>query len=144
MTGNDMEREALARFETLLDAYGAEPRRWPADRRAWAEALLARSPQAKALRNEAARLDDLIDSAGIDPVPAHLAGRVLASAPAAAPARSPGWFSAWWKPVTSLACAAVLGIALGGIVSPFEAGTADAAEPETVSLDIGAIPEIEL
>ena len=145
MTNENTERAALTRFETLLDAYGAEPRRWPADRRAGAEALLERSHEARALRDAAARIDALLDSAPPQPAPAHLVGRVLAAAPKPQASRGLShWIAGFWKPVTGLACAAMLGIALGGVVSPFQTNTADAAEADSVSLDIGSIPEIEL
>jgi hypothetical protein len=145
MTANGTERAALARFEELLDAYGAEPRRWPAERRAAAEALLARSPEAQARHAAAARLDRLIDTAEVAPAPAHLVGRVLAAAPAATAPRA-SWFGTLFKPALGLALAAVLGIALGGVVSPFGtgAGNGELADAETMTLAIGDVPEVEL
>jgi len=149
-TGNDTERDraergALAEFQSLLDAYGAEPRRWPKDRRAAAEALLARSSEAQAFHAAAARLDALIDAAPAEPPPAHLIGRVLAGAPRAHPSREgaprAGWLAGLLKPAAGLAFAAVLGIGLGGIISPFASDTADA---ETLTLAIGDLPEVEL
>jgi anti-sigma factor RsiW len=142
MTADHTEREALARFEALLDAYGAAPRRWPLDRRAAAEALLARSPAAQALHAAAARLDGLIDTAKPAPAPAHLVGRVIASAPAAAP--RPSWFASLLKPAAGLAFAAVLGLALGGVISPFGAGNGDVADVDTMTLAIGDVAEVEL
>src|SRR5690349_13576018 len=142
MTGNSTEREALARFEALLDAYGAEPRRWPADRRAAAEALLKRSPEAQALHATAQRLDALIDTAPAEPAPAHLIGRVIAAAPQ--PRARSGWFGGLLKPVAGLAFAAVLGLALGTFVSPFDTGSGEIADTDTVSLAIGDVPELEL
>ena len=145
MTNDNTERASLARFETLLDAYGAEPRRWPADRRAEAEALLRGSPEARALRDAAARLDAMLDAAPIPPAPGDLVGRVLAAAPKPRTSRGLShWIAGFWKPVMGLACAGILGVALGGVVSPFQTNTADAAEADSVSLDIGSIPEIEL
>ncbi|HEY7610596.1 MAG TPA: hypothetical protein VIF14_15295 [Alphaproteobacteria bacterium] len=142
MTGNQTEREALAQFEALLGAYGAEPRRWPADRRAAAEALLARSPVALAMKAEAARLDSLIDGAGVEPAPAHLVGRVLAAAPgAAAPKRS--WLGGLLRPAAGLAFAALLGLGLGGVISPFAVVTSDMADSDSVMLAIGDVPEVE-
>ena len=141
MTGTDTEREALARFEGLLDAYGAEPRRWPADRRAAAEALLARSSEARALQAAARRLDALLDAAPAEPAPAHLIGRVIAAAPAP---RRTGRFAGWLKPAAGIAFAAVLGLGLGGIVSPFDSGNSELADADSVTLAIGDVPEIEL
>lgn len=142
MTGTETEREALARFEALLDAYGAAPKRWPRDRRAWAEALRARSREAQALHASAARLDALLDTAAVEPAPAHLIGRVLAAAPSAA--RGNSWFGGLFKPAAGLAFAAVLGLALGGVVSPFASSNGDLADAESITLAIGDIPEVEL
>lgn len=147
MTANDTEREALTRFEALLDAYGAEPHRWPADRRAAAEALLQRSREAQALHAAAARLDALIDAAKVEPAPADLVGRVLNAAPSArarASAERKGWFAGLFKPVAGLAFAAVLGLGLGVVVSPFAGANGDLAEGDTVTLAIGDMPEVEL
>src|SRR6185503_17724590 len=143
MTGNETERDALARFEALLDAYGAEPRRWPAERRAAAEALLVRSREAQALHAAAGRLDGLLDAAAPDPAPAHLIGRVLAAAPKPAAARG-GWFAGLLKPAAGIAFAAVLGLGLGGVISPFAAANGDVADSESVTLAIGDVPEVEL
>lgn len=142
MTGTSAERETLARFGALLDAYGAEPRRWPAGRRAEAEALLARSAEAQALHAAAARLDALIDTDAVGSAPAHLVGRVIAAAPQ--PKARGGWFAGWLKPAAGLAFAAVLGLALGGFVSPFAAGSGELADADSVTLAIGDVPEIEL
>jgi hypothetical protein len=67
----------LVRFAQLLDAYGAEPARWPAEEREAALALLARSPEARRQRDEAARLDALLDRGAAEP----------GSMPTASPAR---------------------------------------------------------
>ncbi len=142
MTGDSSERSALARFEALLDAYGAEPRRWPADRRAAAEALLQRSPEAQAMQATARRLDALIDTAAVETVPAHLVGRVIAAAPK--PRARGGWFGTLLKPAAGIAFAALLGLAMGTFVSPFDTGSGDTADADTISFAIGDVPEIEL
>lgn len=66
----------LARLREILAAYGASPRRWPADERDGAETLLASSLKAREAVTEAARLDGVLDH---DPAPApspELAGRI--------------------------------------------------------------------
>jgi len=78
----------LARFTALLDAYGAEPARWPERERAAALTLLARSPEAHAQRDEAAVLDALLDRAPAPPPPPALAARILAAAPHVAAPRA--------------------------------------------------------
>ncbi|ASE38871.1 hypothetical protein [Brevundimonas vesicularis] len=71
------------RLHELADAYGADLRRWPASERAFAESLIAADPSLKAVLDQAAALDALLDVAP-RPVPsAALAARILAAAPRA-------------------------------------------------------------
>lgn len=54
-----------ARFARILEAYGAEPRRWPEAERAAALAFLDARPElAKPMLEEARALDALLDAAG--------------------------------------------------------------------------------
>lgn len=76
-----MDRE---RFTELLDAYGADFRRWPAETRAEAAACAAQDAEAAALIAEARRLDAALDAARDEAQPsADLAVRILAQAPRA-------------------------------------------------------------
>ena len=69
------------RLRMLLDAYGADPARWPVAERAAALELLARSPDARAHRVAAARLDDALDAVpGVEASPTIVA-RVMRGAP---------------------------------------------------------------
>lgn len=69
------------RLHELADAYGADLRRWPASERAFAESLIAADPSLKAVLDQAAALDALLDAAP-RPVPsAALTARILAAAP---------------------------------------------------------------
>lgn len=54
---------SLTRLRELLDTYGADPGRWPADERMAAEALLADSPEARNWREAARSLDAILDAA---------------------------------------------------------------------------------
>jgi hypothetical protein len=73
------------RLLELIDAYGADPERWPAGERPAALALLARSAAARTALAEASALDHLLDAAPAPVAPtADLAARVLARAPRAA------------------------------------------------------------
>jgi len=70
------------RLQEILDAYGGDPRRWPVDERDAAEALCDASVAARHARDEACRLDTLLDRL---PAPAArpfdaalLAARVMA------------------------------------------------------------------
>ena len=53
----------MAEFEQLVAAWGADPARWPAERRAEAQALAAEDTAAEALLRDARRLDWLLDAA---------------------------------------------------------------------------------
>jgi hypothetical protein len=72
------------RLLELVDAYGADPERWPAGERAAALASLARSGAARAALAEATELDRLLDVAPAPAPTPDLATRVLARAPTAA------------------------------------------------------------
>jgi len=72
----------LQRLQQLLDAYGANPERWPAEEHAAALALLAYSMEARTRQAEAARLDALLDLAPLAQPSVELLARVLAAAPA--------------------------------------------------------------
>lgn len=78
-----MTREPMRpeRFAALLDAYGAEPRRWPDQERQAALEYLMTTPEARRLRAEAAELDRLLDTVPAAPPTAALRDRVLAEAP---------------------------------------------------------------
>jgi hypothetical protein len=77
-----------ARFDAILAAYGADPRRWPADERAQAEAFAA---HAGAAVGEARALDAALDLApGPAPASDLLAARILA-ARKRAPRINPMW-----------------------------------------------------
>lgn len=128
----------LMRFQSLLDRYGAAPRRWPVDERAEALALLDRSAAARARLDAARALDALLDQApDATPSPA-LRAAILAAAPVAAPAPAaapaaptvpaaaadwrrrlaawldlPGEWLAGWRPAGALAATMMLGLALG-------------------------------
>lgn len=74
----------LKRFQSLLDRYGAAPRRWPVDERAEALALLDRSAEARARLDAAQALDALLDQAPDATPSPTLRAAILAAAPAAA------------------------------------------------------------
>lgn len=84
-TERNDDRTTLARLQVLLDAYGGAPARWPDDERDAALALLERSAEARALRDEAARLDAVLDLLpAAEPSP-ELEERIVAAARRAGP-----------------------------------------------------------
>ena len=106
-----MDRE---RFEVLLDAYGADFQRWPADARAAGEAFAVQNAEAAALLREAQTLDRALNLAAETPDTSALASRILAAAP-----RRLAAFDT--RAALALAACAVFGIVLGyggGMLAP--------------------------
>ena len=116
MTERSDRKMNEARLAAILEAYGADPRRWPEAEQAAALALLSRSAEARALKDEAAALDTLLDVPQA-PIPSpELKAAILAAA------ERPSWrqwlADLWpigpvWQPASAFAAAIVLGIAIG-------------------------------
>lgn len=70
----------VERLAQLIEAYGASPRRWPADERAAAERLLAERPELRASLQAAGDLDHWLDLSPNPRPSTALHDRVLASA----------------------------------------------------------------
>lgn len=143
-----------ARFAALLDAYGAEPARWPEDEREAARRFAATQPQtAEPLLAAARTLDRAMDAALDAHAPPALSAKALAGLHPAARRPSPpggrvfaGRLAAWWgmdwmggdwRPAGALAAALVLGL-LGGTaapaLAPFAPAEAVAADPTVEAL----------
>lgn len=97
----------LERFEQIVDAYGADPGRWPEAERPQAEAFMAGSAEARAMVQGAQALDDWLDAAPSRAPSELLERRVIKAAPRAQ-GRVFGWASA-----TGWAAAAAAGLVLG-------------------------------
>lgn len=81
-----------SRFEAILDAYGADPRRWPDSERAAAQAFARTDARGPALLAAAADLDALIRLPA--PAPASDALReAIVGAAKARPRRAPLWWA---------------------------------------------------
>lgn len=106
---------SLERFAVIVDAYGAEPRRWPAAEREAAVTLAATDADAAALLAEARSLD-----AGLDALPlpaAATAARRRAAMPAPElPSRWQeflGLLGGWKLAAPAMAMALVAGLDVG-------------------------------
>jgi hypothetical protein len=86
MTNKNDTSMGLAEFERLLDVYGGDRARWPAEDRAAAAQLVARDAQARRLLAEAEGLDRVLRRA---PLPALASEAALADRIVAAARRSP-------------------------------------------------------
>lgn len=82
MSADDKRQPELARLRRLLDAYGADRRRWPRGAEPDVAALLAAEPAARAADAEARALDRVLDGApGVEADRARaLADRIVAEA----------------------------------------------------------------
>lgn len=108
-----MDRE---RFATLLDAYGADFGRWPAETRAAGVTFAAQDAEAAALIAEARKLDAALDIVReTDASSPELADRILAFAPRVV---RPAFDR---RAMLALAACAVFGVVLGyggGLLAP--------------------------
>jgi hypothetical protein len=144
----------LGRFSAILEAYGADPRRWPSDEREDALALTKSSvPAARALA-EARILDAvLLQQAFPDIAEDAEQFTVLHSAIlSGAHRRTSTWFGRWfgidlapsqlWPSVAGLALATVLGFAvgLGGLLQAETDHDADEASVLS-AIDLSAISQ---
>lgn len=126
----------LARFADLTDAYGADPDRWPAGERGAAEAFLARSVEARRLRDTAARLDGALAVVQAPMASAALRARLMAAAAPQPPRGVLMWIMA--QPVLRpimLTAVGVLGLYLGMASGTL---TAAADEEDAVEFEIVA------
>lgn len=105
------EQMSLERFRKLLDCYGAESARWPAEEREAALLLAEASKEARRLREDARRLDFFLDRS-VSPRPsAELIGRVMSGIPSRRASSEKRWGSgiaaALWSMRRSYAAAGV-------------------------------------
>jgi anti-sigma factor RsiW len=144
----------LARFQHLLDVYGADLARWPQARRAAADRLLAADPAAAAALARARQLDALIAR---DPLSADAdAGRIMLAMETRRlpPQRRHFLWRRWptelldldfapaWPRLAALAGVAALGFVIGltDLAGPLTAApTADEGTTVVADIDLGAI-----
>ena len=131
------------RFRELLDAYGANPARWPEAEREAALAFIEASAEARALRDEAVAFDRLIDLADTTPATAQLEARILATLPPAGATSGIRAFLAGlipghpvWVPASALALSLALGLA-AGIFVPAIAGLGRAHDQDAALIALG-------
>lgn len=126
----------IERFKVLVEAYGANPARWPEAERAVAEAFANATPEAQRVLAESSALDRLLDAAPTAPVTRELEMRVLDGFAARKDRRIP-WLPDVmpWTQAAALAASLVLGMLAGGAL-PALAGigeTSAAVEPAVLA-----------
>ncbi|MDP3295172.1 MAG: sigma factor [Nevskia sp.] len=120
----------LERFAVIVDAYGADPRRWPAAERDAAQTFVASDAQAAVLLTEALALDASLDALPT-PEPAGAALR-RAAMPLPITARSSRWqellalLGGWRLALPAMAVALIVGVNVGSHAD-LSHWTADAA-----------------
>ena len=108
---NDDKKTSADRFRALVETYGANPDRWPADERHAMGDPFAESGDPRAWLSEQRRLDEALDGAG-DIVPSPTLLRRVAEIPLRQPAASPAWMG--W-PLGRLRNALALGAAVAAM-----------------------------
>jgi len=120
------------RLQAILDAYGADPARWPESERPAAEGLLAAMPEAHAQHDAAARLDAMLDAMTLPKLrpldTTILTARVVAM-PQRDPLRQP---IGWLVHAIGVDGPAAAGLALAAALAGFIIGWGD---PETAIAD---------
>lgn len=124
-------------FRNLLDAWGADPVRWPRERQGDAEALLVASEEARRLLADEAAFDALLAGAPGTPASAALMQNILAIPRTTRQERKAGGWRLGFLPAlprfAGLAAAAVLGFYIG-TTSLFQPAQSMAADSETVNI----------
>jgi hypothetical protein len=105
------------RFSQLVDAYGADPQRWPEAERAAGLALAAQaSPEQRARMKEAATLDDWLAAYTVPAPDSALVRRIVSGAPAPRSRLFARWHAQWWWPGAGFAGAGLAGVLTGAFV----------------------------
>lgn len=127
----------IERFKTLVEAYGANPARWPEGERVAASLFAEQSAEARGVLQDAAAFDRLLDTAETQPVTRALEDRILATFPERPVRERAAWFALRWLPAAAVACSLALGLAVGAAL-PGLAGVSDAAvDPALIALSGG-------
>jgi hypothetical protein len=121
----------IERFKALVEAYGANPVRWPEAERDAAIAFATITPDAQRALDEAAALDRLLDAAGTVPATRALEERVLATygkrGSFAHCIRIAGESPTQWVPGAAIACSLLLGLLVGAAL-PGIAGVGEGSQ----------------
>jgi len=145
MTGANHSELDEVQFARLVQAYGADPQRWPASEREAAQRLVSSNAATQRLLAEARELDRALASATPPPVPATLERRLLADFDRAQQRWSlrklinSGAQIVWpgaplWQPAAVFAVALTFGIALA-ILAPLDLRPSEDSSASIFALD---------
>ncbi|WP_460811744.1 hypothetical protein [Luteimonas pelagia] len=128
----------LDRFRALADAWGGDLSRWPVSDQAAAEVILATTPAARAVLDDARSLDALL---GHDVVASLSTGLRRAIVLAADARLEAGFWKTLWRELggariagPALAASVVLGVAASAMLSPALDATTTAEPPDYAEL----------
>lgn len=135
------------RFKLLVEAYGADPNRWPEAEREAALKFAASDAEARVKLEQERAFDRAIDLADTAPAAPELQAKIFATflARKSATARSLAWLTAWmpqrpqWIPLAAFATSLLLGIGAGAVI-PALAGL-DEPQGEAALLALGGIDD---
>jgi len=134
------------RFKMLVEAYGADPRRWPEAEREAALRFVESDVEAQRILEEVRALDRIIDFADTAPVTPELRARILSAiAPRSQAARTSARLRAWapqtpqWIPLAAFAASLLLGLGAGALI-PSLAGL-DEPQGEAALLALGDLDD---
>jgi anti-sigma-K factor RskA len=152
MKTTDNESTDLALLRRLLDAYGAEPARWPTGERDAALALLQRSAEARAWQADAAQFDALLHTSPLPAVDDALRAAVLGAIPKRTQPRDTARSESFVRRIAReiedmlggwrLASAAMGLSAVFGVLLALNAQSLTGAEPDL--LDLAQVQAIDL
>lgn len=132
----------IERFKALLEAYGANPGRWPEVERVAALLFVEQSAEARNLLAEAAAFDRVLDAAETQPATRALEERILAAFPEREAALRTGvapviFGGLRWLQAGALAFSLLLGLAVGAALPAVALGDQDGADPALIALTAG-------
>ncbi|MCB1647500.1 MAG: hypothetical protein KDI36_18705 [Pseudomonadales bacterium] len=141
------------RFRTIVEAFGADPERWPEAERTAAQAFLASSPQAQQLLAAEQDLDALLDTVPAPAIADQSAG-ILARLPVAEPAlieRLTDWlipermsFATFFRPALAAALPLLAGIYLGPMINLTDTETVNYWDEEVYLLTLEDSTEVQM
>lgn len=145
MTGANQSELDEAQFARLVQAYGADPQRWPASAREAAQHLASSNAATQRLLTEARELDRALASVTSPSVPAALEHRLLADFDRAqqrwslrktitAVAQSVWPGAPLWQPAAVFAVALTFGIAVA-ILAPLDLRPSEDSSASIFALD---------
>jgi hypothetical protein len=127
----------IERFRILVEAYGANPARWPEAERVAALLFAEQSAEARDALQEAAAFDTLLDMAETQAASRALEDRILTTfAERPAVQRAP-WFTLRWIPAAAVACSLALGLAVGAALPGLAGVSENAVDPALIALSGG-------